>query len=296
MNSQPPDRPEIAAAADNGPALWLRSFPLPRAAGHKYDRGHALAVSGPMQRTGAARLAARAALRAGAGLVTLASPPDALGVNAAHLTAIMLQRFDTPEGLAGLLADRRVTAIVLGPALGVGEPTRRLVAAALAHGRATVIDADGLTSFEAAPEALFEDTRMHPAPVVITPHQGEFERLFGALAGNRIAAARRAARASGAVVVLKGPQTIIAAPNGRAAINLRAPAELATAGSGDVLAGIVCGLLAQGMPGFEAAAAAVWVHAQAAEAFGPGLVSEDIESRMPHVIAGLKRLADNRQA
>ena len=250
-----------------------------------------------MLRTGAARLAARAALRAGAGLVTLASPPDALAINAAQLTAIMLQRFDTPDGLAGILADRRINAVVLGPALGVGEQTRLLVAAVLAAGRASVIDADGLTSFEAEPETLFVQIHAHPAPVVLTPHQGEFERLLGPIIEpGRIAAARRAARTSGAVVVLKGPQTIIAAPNGRAAVNRRAPAELATAGAGDVLAGIVCGLLAQGMPGFEAAAAAVWVHARAAQACGPGLISEDIEAGMPPVIAGLKLLSDNRRA
>jgi ADP-dependent NAD(P)H-hydrate dehydratase / NAD(P)H-hydrate epimerase len=281
------------AAAPNGPALWLRAFPFPGPDGHKYDRGHALAVSGPMHRTGAARLAARAALRTGAGLVTLASPPEALAVNAAHLTAVMLVPMEGAVGLGSILADQRFTAVCLGPALGTGQATVELVAAALQAGRATVLDADALTSFEGRPEALFALIRGCAAPVVVTPHAGEFERLFGPVGADRIGAARRAARASGAVVVLKGPRTVIAAPAGRAAVQMKAPAELATAGSGDVLAGIVLGLLAQGMPAFEAASAAVWLHARAAESFGPGLVSEDIEAGIPGVLAHLLRLLDN---
>jgi ADP-dependent NAD(P)H-hydrate dehydratase / NAD(P)H-hydrate epimerase len=288
------------AAAPNGPALWLRAFPFPDPDGHKYDRGHALAVSGPMHRTGAARLAARAALRTGAGLVTLASPPDALMINAAHLTAVMLVPMEGALGLGSILADSRFTALCLGPALGIGQGTRELVATALAAERATVLDADALTSFEVQPEALFARIRTSAAPVVLTPHEGEFARLFGPVAADRIGAARRAARQSGAVVVLKGPRTVIAGPGGRAAVQMNAPAELATAGSGDVLAGIVLGLLAQGMPGFEAAAAAVWLHAMAAERFGPGLISEDIEAVIPPVLTHLLRLRDhgqdNRQA
>jgi ADP-dependent NAD(P)H-hydrate dehydratase / NAD(P)H-hydrate epimerase len=288
------------AAAPNGPALWLRAFPFPDPDGHKYDRGHALAVSGPMHRTGASRLAARAALRAGAGLVTLASPPDALVVNAVHLTAVMLVAMEGAEGLGTLLADRRYTALCLGPALGVGQGTRELVAEALGAGQATVLDADALTSFEDQPEALFGRIRTSAPHIVLTPHEGEFARLFGPVAADRIGAARRAARQSGAVVVLKGPRTVIAGPGGRAAVQMNAPAELATAGSGDVLAGIVLGLLAQGMPGFEAAAAAVWLHAMAAERFGPGLISEDIEAGIPAVLAHLLRLRDfgqdNRRA
>jgi NAD(P)H-hydrate epimerase len=249
-----------------------------------------------MHRTGAARLAARAALRTGAGLVTLASPPDALAVNAAQLTAVMLLPMEGAAGLASILSDRRFTAVCLGPALGTGQATRELVVAVLGAGRAAVLDADALTSFEGQSAALYARISNCAAPVVVTPHAGEFERLFGPVGADRIGAARRAARSSGAVVVLKGPGTVIAAPTGRAAVNLAAPADLATAGSGDVLAGIVLGLLAQGMPAFDAAAAAVWLHARAAERFGPGLISEDIEAGIPAVLAHLLRLRDNQQA
>lgn len=277
-------------AAENGPQLWLSVFPFPQRQGHKYDRGHALAVSGPMARTGAARLAARAALRAGAGLVTLASPPDALAVNAGQLTAVMLREMAGPEGLAGILADRRINAVVLGPALGVGEATRALVRVALEAGRAVVIDADGLTSFAENPAELFGLIGRSAGQAVITPHEGEFARLTGAPPSDRLAEARLLARKSAAVTVLKGPRTVIAAPDGRAAVNANAPPTLATAGSGDVLAGIVCGLMAQGMPAFEAACAGVWLHGAAAEAHGPGLISEDIEKHIPAVLARMESL------
>jgi hydroxyethylthiazole kinase-like uncharacterized protein yjeF len=277
-------------AAANGPQLWLAAFPFPSRQGHKYSRGHVLAVSGPMTRTGAARLAARAALRAGAGLVTLASPPDALAVNAAQLTAIMLREMLGPEGLAAILDDRRINAVVLGPALGVGKETRRLVRVALEAGRAVVIDADGLTSFAENPGELFGLVGKSSGQTVITPHEGEFARLTGAPPADRIASARSLALEAGAVTVLKGPRTVIAAPDGRAAINANAPPTLATAGSGDVLAGIICGLMAQGMPAFEAACAGVWLHGAAAEAHGPGLISEDIENHMPAVLARIEAL------
>ncbi len=273
----------------NAPALWCTAFPWPRLDGHKYRRGHALVVSGPAAHTGAARLGARGALRVGAGLVTVASPPDAIPVNAAQLTAIMLTAFDGAAGLGRILEDKRKNAVLLGPALGVGPPTRQLVGTALASGAATVLDADALTSFADAPDALFAAVASDAArPVVMTPHDGEFARLFpGSAAGCKLARARDAARRSGAIVVLKGPDTVVAAPDGRAAINDNAPPWLATAGAGDVLGGFVAGLLAQGMLAFAAACAAVWLHGAAAAAFGPGLIAEDLPETLPKVLRAL---------
>jgi hydroxyethylthiazole kinase-like uncharacterized protein yjeF len=274
----------------NAPALWLPAFPYPSSAGHKYDRGHALVVSGPLAHTGAARMGARGALRIGAGLVTVASPPAALAVNAAHLTAIMLTPFEAASGLAQILSDRRKNAVLLGPALGVGAATRELVAAALASGAAAVLDADALISFEGEAAALCRAITATPSrPVVLTPHEGEFRRLFPAVTqGSKLDRARAAAREAGAVVILKGADTVIAVPDGRAAINENSPPWLATAGAGDVLGGFVAGLLAQGMPAFEAACAAVWLHGAAAAEFGPGLIAEDLPERLPTVLANLQ--------
>jgi ADP-dependent NAD(P)H-hydrate dehydratase / NAD(P)H-hydrate epimerase len=277
---------------ENGPALWQSDFPVPREEAHKYDRGHAVVVSGPSWSTGAARLAARGALRAGAGLVTIASPREALAVNAAASLAVMVRPADGPDGLVQFLADRRLNALAIGPGLGVGEPTCALVLAALSGERAIVLDADGITSFAADPPRLAEALRGRRASSVLTPHEGEFSRYFGALdermeVGSKLERARLGARATGAVVVLKGGDTVIASPDGRAAINANAPAYLATAGAGDVLTGIVTGLLAQGMGAFAAAAAAVWLHGEAARNCGPGLISEDLPDALPDVYRAL---------
>jgi NAD(P)H-hydrate epimerase len=273
----------------NTPALWRDRFPRPAPEGHKYGRGHAVVVSGPAHATGAARLGARGALRAGAGLVTVASPLDAVAVNAQHLTAVMLTPFEGPEGLSALLADTRKNAVLIGPGGGVGEAMRRLAEAALRTPASVVLDADALTSFAGDLARVRAAIGARTAPVVLTPHDGEFDRLFGSEPGSRLDRARRGAEEIGAVVVLKGADTVIAAQNGRAAINTNAPPWLATAGSGDVLGGFVTGLMAQGMAAFEAACAAVWLHGEAARDFGPGLIAEDLPERLPVVLARLIR-------
>ncbi|OAN76789.1 bifunctional ADP-dependent (S)-NAD(P)H-hydrate dehydratase/NAD(P)H-hydrate epimerase [Jannaschia sp. EhC01] len=264
---------------------------------HKYNHGHALILSGPMGRSGAARLAARAALRVGAGLVTVAAPGSAMLECATQLTAIMLRKCNDADGLAALLEDKRLNALCLGPGLGVGEGTRALVAAALTdQDRAAVLDADALTSFANAPETLF--VLLH-AKAVLTPHAGEFARLFPDIAEqlnapatkgpaySKVDATRAAAVRAGCIVLYKGPDTVIADPTGRCAISAavydRAAPWLATAGSGDVLAGLITGLLARGLPPMQAAETAAYLHVEAARAFGPGLIAEDLPEMLPQV-------------
>jgi NAD(P)H-hydrate epimerase len=274
---------------ENGPALWREAFPWPALEGHKYDRGHCVAVSGGLAFTGAARLAARGALRVGAGLVTVASPLDALQINAAQLTAIMVRAFDGAAGLADILSDKRKNAVAIGPGCGVEAATAALVQAVLKAGPACVLDADALTSFSDDPGKLFE--KLHDR-CVLTPHEGEFARLFPDLAavpGGKLQRASAASARSHAVVLLKGADTVIAVPGGRAVVNANAPAFLATAGAGDVLTGMIAGLLAQGMQTFEAACAAAWLHGEAARAFGPGLIAEDLPEMLPRVLAQLMR-------
>jgi hydroxyethylthiazole kinase-like uncharacterized protein yjeF len=273
----------------NSERLWGRAYPKPSPMGHKYSRGHAVVVSGPAHATGAARLAARGALRIGAGLVSVASGLDAVDVNAMHLTAIMIKAIDGPSGLAALLQDTRFNAVALGPGLGLGDRSKAFVAAVVASGAAAVFDADALSSFRDDPEELFRQlTSAH----VLTPHEGEFERLFPKLLANsasRIEAVRVAAKRAGCVVLLKGPDTVVGHPDGRVVVNTNAPPWLATAGSGDVLAGFILGLLAQQMEPFLAASAAAWLHGLAAIEFGPGLIAEDIPEQLPAV---LRRLYD----
>jgi ADP-dependent NAD(P)H-hydrate dehydratase / NAD(P)H-hydrate epimerase len=272
-------------ASLNAPGLWAPSFPVPRVDGHKYSRGHAVVVSGGISSTGAARLAARGALRAGAGLVTIASPRDALAVNAAASLAVMVRAVDGARELAEFLHDPRRNVAVLGPGGGVGAPMRELVLAALIGARAVVLDADALTSFADEPQTLMAAIRARSGATLLTPHEGEFRRLFK-MAGDspsKLEQARAAAKAADAIVLLKGPDTVVAAPDGRAAIAGNAPPWLATAGSGDVLAGFAAGLLAQGMPCFEAAAAAVWLHGETGNEAGPGLIAEDLPEAIPSV-------------
>ena len=273
----------------NEPPLWTPHFPRPREDGHKYDRGHAVVVSGGLSHTGAARLAARGALRAGAGLVTIASPRNALVVNAAASLAMMVRQVDGAPALATFLKDQRLNAVVLGPGGGVGAAMQAKVRAALNGERGVVLDADALTSFSGHPAALAKAIgRRKGGATVLTPHEGEFQHLFNKLddlanAPVKVEKAVLAAHATGAILLLKGPDTVIAAPDGRLAIASNAPPWLATAGAGDVLAGMIAGLLAQGMPGFEAAAAAVWLHGEAAAEFGPGLISEDLPEQLPAI-------------
>jgi hydroxyethylthiazole kinase-like uncharacterized protein yjeF len=270
---------------ENGPALWARAFPWPANATHKHARGRLIVVSGEMWSTGAARLAARAALRIGAGLVTLMSPPDALLVNAAHLEAVMLAPFDTDVELE--TAADAADAAIIGPAAGVTEATVSNLFALARTGAAIVIDADALTAFRDDPAELFS---VLDRDDVLTPHQGEFERVFPGLlkaSPERITAARQAAARAHAVVLLKGPDTVIAAPDGRCAVNVNGTPWLATAGSGDALAGFIGGLIAQGMDSFEAACAGAWIHAEAGRLHGPGLISEDLPGLAPQVLRGL---------
>lgn len=280
----------------NDPGWWCDIFPVPSPFGHKYDRGHAVIVSGDVLSTGAARLAAHGALRSGAGLVTLATPSSALAVNAAHLTAIMLACVDNPQDMEQILLDRRRNAVLLGPGNGVGELTKGKCVAALGSGATCVLDADALTSFTDMPLSLWAAIKENShRDVVLTPHEGEFLVLFGDM-GQKVSKVERAAIAaqlSGAVVILKGSDTVIASPDGRVAINNCAPATLATAGTGDVLAGIVCGLLAQGMRCFDAACAGVWIHSFSASRYGTGLIAEDLPEQIPYALKEI--LSSNRE-
>jgi hydroxyethylthiazole kinase-like uncharacterized protein yjeF len=273
----------------NDPDFWLRYFPKLKTDGHKYDRGRAVIVSGPMESTGAARLAARTALRAGAGLVTVATSKSAFYINAAQLTAVMVAPYDGPAGLSAVLSDPRITAVLIGPGAGQDPEVKDLVGSVLASEAVAVLDAEGITAFQAAPAELFHYIKSRPAPTVMTPHEGEFRKIFPELSSepSKLERARRAAEMSGAVIILKGADTVIAAPDGLSIINENAPPWLATAGSGDVLAGLLTGLIAEGMAAFDAAAAAVWMHGELAVIFGPGLIADDMADLLPGV---LKRL------
>lgn len=261
---------------------------------HKYSHGHALVLAGGPGKGGAARLTARAALRAGAGLVTLACPQGALAENAAQLTAIMLTALPDAYTLRGLLADSRLNALALGPGLGLPRALE-MVPAALWGRRPTVLDADALSAFDTDPTLLF--AALHEG-CVLTPHLGEFGRLFPDLAAQlengaltRIEAARHAADRAGCTVLLKGPETALAAATGEAALHRatgpQAAPWLATAGSGDVLTGLIAGLMARGLPAFDAACTATWLHAEAARSFGPGLIAEDLPEELPKVFRAL---------
>jgi ADP-dependent NAD(P)H-hydrate dehydratase / NAD(P)H-hydrate epimerase len=276
----------------NDPDFWLRFFPKLKIDGHKYDRGHSVVVSGPMERTGAARLAARTALRAGSGLVTVATSKSAFYINASQLTAVMVDPYEGPDGLSELLSDTRITVALIGPGAGRDPEVKDLVGSVLASQATAVLDAEALTAFSEAPQELFQQIKARlPALTIMTPHEGEFNRVFPDLSEepSKLERARRAAEASGAVIILKGPDTVVAHPGSIAAVSENAPAWLATAGSGDVLAGLVTGLTAQGMAAFDAAAAAVWIHGELAQSFGPGLIADDLADQLPGVLQRLDK-------
>jgi len=285
---------------ENTPDLWRAGYPWPSHDQHKYSRGSALVLGGG-EITGASRLTASAAARVGAGLVTVAAPRRVWSIYAGALASIMVSAIgdttpeETTRDFAALVDDRRITAVAVGPGAGVGAATRKASLAALApgaHERGVVLDADALTSFEDNPQLLFDAIASANASMagscVLTPHDGEFARLFDAT-DHKVARTRRAASVSGAVVVLKGSDTVVAHPDGRAVINTNAPPDLATGGSGDVLAGLITGLLAQGMAPFEAASASVWLHGAAATTVGPGMIAEDLITSLPSTLRKLKQ-------
>jgi hydroxyethylthiazole kinase-like uncharacterized protein yjeF len=265
---------------ENNPALWLKDFPLPSAEGHKYDRGHAV-IYGGEKRTGAACLAAAAAQKIGAGLVTITSPKATWSIYSSYRASIMVDECNDNESLKAILRDERKNAVLIGPGAGVGEPLRQAVEAIFSMNKTGVLDADVFSAYKDSPKDLF--SRLSPK-YVLTPHEGEFNRLFGVMEGDKIERTLKAAKISNAIVLLKGADTVIAAPDGAVIVNTNAPPTLATAGSGDVLSGLVTGLITQKMPPFMAAAAAAWLHGEAARKYRLGLTAEDIISMIPQVL------------
>lgn len=271
----------------NHPTLW--AWPEAGQGSHKFQKGHLAVLAGPPAATGAARLSAMAGLRAGAGLVTIGAAPEAVPALAAHLTAVMIHPLADLAAFSDWISDRRLSAFVLGPGHGIGQAARDRVERLA--GRPLVLDADGISSFRDNPDQLFSLFEDRDAPsLVMTPHEGEFARLFPDIAAEKergkIEKAVRAAERSRSVIVYKGADTVIAAPDGRARLNTNAPPWLATAGSGDVLAGIIGGLMAQGMSAFDAASAGVWLHGAAGAAAGAGLTAEDLPEALRTVLAG----------
>jgi len=274
----------------NAPALWHGQWPSHAVDTHKYRRGAALVVAGGLAGVGAPRLGARAALRIGAGIVTIACRPEALAAHAARGPDALMQRaVADSEALARLLAEPRLSGVLIGPALGLDAAAGEAVRAVLRARVPAVLDADALTLLGARVAGLRRRVEQRGAALVLTPHEGEFGRLFSSMpaimdAPSKLERARRAAIQSGAVVVLKGADSVIASPQGLAAINATGSAALATAGSGDVLGGLITGLLAQGMPTFEAACAAVWLHGRAGEEAGAGLIADDLPDMVPRLL------------
>ncbi len=268
---------------ENTPELWLKNFPFPKEEQHKYSHGHVVVMGGGVDSTGAACLASISSLRAGAGLVTVACPSNAIIVYATKLISVMTKGIDNKKEFVNFMAEKKCTTVLVGPGNGVNENTRDYTLEALKARKSCVIDADAITVFKDYPKTLFDAINSN---VVLTPHEGEFKRIFD-IAGNKVLRTKKAAKLAGAVIVLKGADTIIASPEGKVAINVNAPPWLATAGSGDVLAGLIAGLMANGMNAFDAACAGVWIHGEAANIAGMGMIAESIPSFIPGVIRGL---------
>ena len=284
-------------AFENGPAIWCHDFPWPGPDAHKYSRGH-LVIGGGRDMTGAARLAARSALRIGAGLVTIATAPEAVPVYASCMPGVLTCPVQRAGDFTAYLDDPRRRAVLLGPGYGVDQKTHTHVLTALALEKRVCLDADALTVFTHRGPELFAAIAANAGAgggAVLTPHEGEFARLFPHLARtgssglDKLSRARAAARESGATVLIKGSDTVIAAPDGRALINANGPPDLATGGSGDVLAGLIAGLMVQGVGPFESAGMAAWIHGAAAGRFGPGLIAEDLPDCIPGVLRDLQR-------
>ena len=266
----------------NRPSLWYEQLPAPRLTDHKYNRGHLL-VRGGEEMTGAARLAAASARRVGAGMVTLACAPSVRQIYALSAPGLITTTLDKENSFKTRLLEKPKSAALLGPGNGVTKETRMAVLDTLDTKTPCVLDSDALTVFQKDPQTLFDHIT---GPCILTPHAGEFKRLFD-LSGDKVTQARKAAQISGAVVLFKGPDTVIAHPDGLVVVQDNAPPTLATAGTGDVLAGLISGLMAQGLSPFTAACIATWIHGEAASAFGLGLIAEDLIEAIPGIIKTL---------
>jgi len=273
---------------ENNPSLWLNKFPWPEAKKHKYSRGHAVISGGPKEMTGAARLAATAALKASSGIVTVLCKKDALNIYTKTLPAdIITKPISNLKDFSKFISGEKIHAILIGPGHGVNKRSRDMILKTLKTKKPIVLDADAITSFTGKKAELFSAIKKAGSQVVMTPHLGEFKKLFGKMGEFKLEDAMKAAKNSNAVVVLKGADTIIASEDGRTVINSNAPPTLATAGAGDVLAGIITALLSSKMPTFEACCAAVWIHGEAANKLGLGLTAEDLPGKIPDVLKDL---------
>ena len=269
----------------NGPSSWTSSFPWPSAGDHKYSRGHAVIVGGG-EMTGAARLAVQSAMRVGAGIVSIAVPTESAVIYRVSLPGAIIRPVRDTGTFRDIIEEPRVSACLVGPGNGVNVATREKALAVLRQKLPVVLDADAISVFEETRDLLFSSI---DSPCLMTPHEGEFERIFKT-EGDKVSRVRQAAQLCGATVLLKGADTVIAAPDGRVVINDNAPPDLATAGAGDVLAGFAVGLLARGLDPFDAGCMAAWLHGEAARAFGPGLIAEDLPNALPGVLRELKEM------